>query len=805
MYKLFDNIENLYREIEIDKYWTGAESSLRNRYPLRFVLFEKFNDFYAFVQECQTHNVFVQSMEMWMTEDNDDQLMTYSHLASQFELYIKNIPANDFVIAPFSEITRFYDNECDAEFDSLIKTIRLINASSEAQEGHQRIYIPIIGMQNKMTKFKEDPNIYLWELRSTNEGLRYKLILSKGGTYGVCGLDGYYSICHNMREWIALWKVGFKVHRHIICTSATIYNNAHHAQPDNAFEYVTCSNAFEFLTNGLNLGIAPTEYKPEESWAWQQLAADVDVSDFSFDTYVSQKFNAFSLNDEKDFVQAWFDNNDDYSRWLLKTYYIIKDSDQTYLTRVLKKCSSQSTSELFSLIATQIFEEPIQESALCQRSVMLCEASVHHVNITEMAEQILLAKIKAIATDPMYGYEHAMKYMSPLTGSERDLMIEWLGEGYIHREDVKFLFPQLYHYVTNINLNLDSSNLWINKYFNEYRKSKLANVPTDELRKMINEKNASPSTFILWRDSFKTVKTILHNRKDIDVYYWIDGLGVDWLPYVIGLIEKHKVDGVYLNEIYVATAKTPTCTSNNKIALMELSGNNLKKIGDLDSFAHSPKQYPAYITKEFYIVEQSISTILAQYNGKKIAFISDHGISYMPQTGNGLNYAAAESDHFGRCATWKNEHIPQDNKYVEADDGKTICSLTYDSLTSKTPSGQGAHGGATPEEVLVPIIIVSNQKNASKYSVKLIENEVSATQPIVKYKIKGLSSIDQPLVEYNGAKYCLHMVGNDIYDSEKIHLVETIKKITIIINEFKQTDTIIIKTGVDEEDLFKDI
>ena len=81
MYKIIDSVEELYQEIEIDKNWTGAECSLRNRYPLRFVLFESFNDFNAFVQECSNHCVFVQGMDKWMDEGNDDELMTYSQLA----------------------------------------------------------------------------------------------------------------------------------------------------------------------------------------------------------------------------------------------------------------------------------------------------------------------------------------------------------------------------------------------------------------------------------------------------------------------------------------------------------------------------------------------------------------------------------------------------------------------------------------------------------------------------------------------------------------------------------------------------
>ena len=40
MYKIFSSIDDLYREMEADKHWTGADSGFRNRYPVRFVLFE---------------------------------------------------------------------------------------------------------------------------------------------------------------------------------------------------------------------------------------------------------------------------------------------------------------------------------------------------------------------------------------------------------------------------------------------------------------------------------------------------------------------------------------------------------------------------------------------------------------------------------------------------------------------------------------------------------------------------------------------------------------------------------------------
>jgi hypothetical protein len=139
------------------------------------------------------------------------------------------------------------------------------------------------------------------------------------------------------------------------------------------------------------------------------------------------------------------------------------------------------------------------------------------------------------------------------------------------------------------------------------------------------------------------------------------------------------------------------------------------------------------------------------------------------------------------------------------DDGKTICSLSHHSLATKTLEGQGAHGGATPEEVLVPIIIVSNQKNANNYSAELTDNEISATSPTVRYHIKGLSSVDIPIARYNGVDYALHKVNDNTYESERLNLVETSTKIDLIIGSFKQVDSLIIKTGVKEDDLLGEI
>ena len=803
MYKEFTSLQDLYQEIDVDKNWTGAESSIRNRYPIRFVLFENFGDFGEFVQECQNHNVFVQSIEKWMRDGQDDKFITYSQLAAMFEAYIKSLPANDFVIAPFSEITRFYDNVHYAEFDSLLKTIRLVQSPEESQRTHQRIYVPLIGMQSKVSKFKDDPNIHIWEYHSGIESENYRLVLTSGTTYGVQGLENKFSLCENMRQWISLWKnVGAKVKQQIICSSKCIFDSAGNAQPDNAFDYTLCHNAFEFLSKGLGINFGELTAEEEDMPFWEQLASNIDIEDFDFETFVNKRFNTSNLNDSIAFVQTWFEYMDGFSRWLLKSYFLWNSTTPTYLTRVLRNCKTQSTSDLFSLLATQVFDEPQDEASLKLRRILLKEAQKYNVQITHLAEQKVKAKLMAMAADPERGCYYAMKYMTSLTLSEQYLMTEWVGQGKIDVKDIQTLMPSLYSYLAPLGIQLGNSFTCINDYFREYTHSKIANKANDSLRQMLKERNASQSTFEAWRDSFKTVKTILYNRQDIDLYYWIDGLGIDWIPFITKVIEKHRVDGVYLNEVYVATAQLPSVTSVNKLKLEELTGNKLEKIGDIDKFAHTQKSYPAYIIDELHLVEEAFTQVLSQYNGKKIAFVSDHGISYMAQFGNGLNLAGIDSDHSGRCAVWKKGNPTVDGNYMILQDGKSICALNHNSLASKTPTGQGTHGGATPEEVLVPIIIVSGQKNANVYSAKLLTSDLIASSPTVKYNIKGLSSIDTPKVIYNGVDYLLHKKQDDIYESERLNLVGTATRITLVIGDFKQTDQIGINMGAQEDDLF---
>ena len=796
-------MEELFAYMKEDKEWSGLDAATRNRYPIRFVLFENFADFNEFIT-YRPEGVYTFSIDDLTTDEHPDLFPTSTELSRSVAAYVSRLPANDYVIFPFSELCRFYD---ESEFSALVRTIKGLEPPEDAQAEHTRVYIPVVGMQGKMGRFDKDVQTFIWEYKPLTGSGVYRVILSPGSTYDVSGLEEKYTVVHDLRGWLKLWNKGGSVKKSIVCASESIYRNADHARPDNAFTYTVCSNAYEFLTRGLGLDfgdISPTE---ADMPMWEKLAGQIDVWNFDLRDFVNERFDTHDLKDSDGFVKTWLECETDFDRWLLAMYFKKISGGQGYICEVLKRCANLSTSELFSAIATAVFDGLASDKYIQLRRQALRIAARQGVKITAPAEQKVYAKLKAMLCGSPQDKYMVTKLMTDFTDSDRRLVIEAYGKGVVDYPKLKSIYPDFYYYLGNLGVQLPATSSWVAAYFDAYRKAKTAD-DVALVTPLLHEKNADQSAFYGWFDDFKTVKTLLHDRTDIDVFYWIDGLGVDWVPFISHIVDEHRIENVFLNEVYVARATLPSTTSVNRPKLEELvpDGGKLEKIGDLDSFAHQYKDsYPQYLIEEMRIVKAAITDVLREYNGKKIAFVSDHGMTYMAQYGRGLNIAGVESEHEGRVAHKTGGKAGQDSKYVVLEDGKTLCALTEDSLTAKTPVSHGAHGGATPEEVLVPVIIVSNQKNASTYSAWLVNDEIDGTNPVLRLRIKGLLSVDVPMLEYNGVLYNLNKETAEVFESERLHLVDTATRATLHIGDFKKTFTIKISTGAEEDDLFGDL
>ena len=131
MYKEpFRDIEDLKRHVEEDKQAKGVGAATLDRYPIRFVLFDNFRDCFDFVEYLQSERgAHVESVDRWIDSNYPDLMITHVELAERIEEHIKKKSPHDCVIAPFSELARFYDNDKKKSFDALLKTIKARQAS----------------------------------------------------------------------------------------------------------------------------------------------------------------------------------------------------------------------------------------------------------------------------------------------------------------------------------------------------------------------------------------------------------------------------------------------------------------------------------------------------------------------------------------------------------------------------------------------------------------------------------------------------------------------------------------------------
>lgn len=804
MYKEpFTDIEALKQHVEEDKQAKGVGAATLDRYPIRFVLFDNFRDCYDFVDYLQSERgAHVESVDRWIDSNYPDLMITPVELAERVQEHIKKKSPNDCVIAPFSELARFYDNNEKKSFDALLKTIKAIQASSEGVERHQRVYIPLVGLEGKMETFKEDTQINIWRLVSKEKDLTYKLILTNQNDFGVKGLETNYTIVSDIRGWLNIWKDSKQqVSPQIICKSRSIYANAVFAQPDNAFTYEICRNAYEFLVHGLGLNFGGLQPLMSDGDNWRQLAGEIDISTgFSFPKFVKQHFGIDDLDNHKDFIRLWFSHPSIFDRWLLARYYVNKENEQGYLCRVLKATTNYGTNELIEAMAGDISENTAEMDI---RSYCLKYAAQHNVLLTEAAESMVSRMLQALPEK--MGYTSALRYFTGITRKEREIALLWLGNGKIRVDELENFYPDLYCYAAEgIGISAGVPD-WVNDYIEKYKRAKLANRYSEEISQCIQSLNETESKFDLWYNSFSNVYTLLKNRGDIEVLYWVDGLGIDWIPLVKQIVAEHKEQQIYLNEVKIARAKLPTKTEINKKELQRLlpEGQPLEKFGDLDAQAHRTDNISPYtVIKEIELVRKSVENILQLYIGKKIAIVSDHGLTYLSQLVSGKNLAGVESDHHGRIAIRKKAGEDADNSYFRLEDGKTLCALKHESLCSKVPTNQGAHGGCTPEEVLVPIFIISSAPAPTNWSAQLLTYEISGSNPRAQIEIKNLPSTDVPRINYNGRVYQLHHLSGDVYETEDLILDVNCQDMSLSIGNVERPMRIKVSTGVQEDDLF---
>jgi hypothetical protein len=687
--KSFASVAQLLEEIHKDSQSTAV---LNRRYAVRFIMLDNFNLYQDFVKEMTKSDIQIFNLEQLIDTDNKDSWITTDTLVNT----IKSLKGQ-IVVSPFSEIVRFYR---DDKFKALFEGMSLMELDQTT-----RIYIPLIGLKHRFENFlntfsRIEESQPVWAIYcAESQPVEIDLI-----PYNFPCPDSLNCL-KTVYDWLVFWKTHAPTER-ILCSSDTINTYSKYSQPDNIFDIKKIESAHAFISQFINAKI-DIPYKPEEEKFWQKLLPYIKGNTFSFKAFVEEHFNVHKLT-IKDLLNKWTSpETTEFDRWLLKHYYLQFIADNGYLNGIMPDCVDYSALRLFREIALSIFVDTNSQNQIQERNTLLNlfpqQYKLPESDLSEMKEQILdIAK-----TDT----DKAISLCSGRFDFEKELFIGWNKDGMLSLTELQKKYPDFASYMNDLKLNN-----WTNTYIQAYKKAKIEDKYTDEIKNIVAEKNANENSFYEWynSNSFELSKELLSKEK-VDKIYWIDGLGIEYLSLIKEIISKSNFQ---IEKLMIAKTGIPSSTEHNKF-------EEVVKIEDLDNYIHNNLyQYPQTICKEIEIVKDIFSKILNQSAETTIAIISDHGLTALSRLVDSKKYAAKAS-HEGRYIKLDSEETIEDTDYIRHKNGTDNfkVALTHASLNTKPI--REVHGGCTPEEILVPFIVISNKKSA-----RAVEKTVETKQQI---------------------------------------------------------------------------
>ena len=326
----------------------------------------------------------------------------------------------------------------------------------------------------------------------------------------------------------------------------------------------------------------------------------------------------------------------------------------------------------------------------------------------EIADYCTMVKIKG---------KDALYYLTDLSKREKDQIFENLAlySDEIGRDNImgalRHVYPALFSYLQAYRFNVPGLDL--DKYFQEYKYQKVINKILPNFLNRVNDQ-AEKREFNLYLPArSEKLDTI---EKDGTAVYFMDAMGVEYLRYIMDLCRKKKL----LAYTTICHCELPSITALNKefVNVFEEGGavfvpdkSGIKSLDDLkhhgtEEFDFTNNEIPTYISTELDIIREvieKIATLLENGKFKRVVMLSDHGASRLCVLAKSENRWGSESnaEHSGRCCpVYDIEDVPA---CAIKENGYWVLA-NYDRFKGGRKANIEVHGGATLEEVVVPII-----------------------------------------------------------------------------------------------------
>ncbi|MFA5806170.1 MAG: BREX-4 system phosphatase PglZ [Melioribacteraceae bacterium] len=775
--KEFEDIEGLITEIIYDK---KTQNILSRRFPVRLIFLQRFETFRFLIEKMASLNIEIYHLERdlpkpdgWITKDS------LIHVVSSLE--------DNTAVVPFSEIIRFYSRP---DFKNFFNRLLLIENSSDLS---RRIYLPLIGIEQRFEKefFQSFSRKYecapIWGI-SKEDPNSIKVLLY---TNQLKSKIKNYELLENTEEWLKFWKMRSPCN--VVCCSKPLNLFYKNTLPDTIFSIYQFNNPKE-LIEGIYKKEIPILFVENERNLWNQLL-DLISNDFdNFNSFVKNYFMVTTLT-VKTILDIWLKTDNLFEKWLLKNFILSQQClKQKYIFKVFESISDYSDHTLLRNLFLTIFAQETKAEFIDDRFELIKQFAYHKpVNLCDEAINELKGKIKTLPDS-----DQALLLTTGLLQIEKDLIFEFFANKQdTNLEILSQRYPDISNYLSTATFdNIEKEQEWVYEYIKEYKESKITNNVTTRLIELISELNDTNISFYNWYNSFESIQSIIHSNK-VDKVFWIDALGVEWTAFIENYINQSGNELKVIKNI-VGVANLPTSTEHNRIS-------DSKYIQDFDRFVHNNLySYPNSIINEFNELKNIIDLNLTLDSNQTVAIVSDHGLTTLSRLFESKKYGKNDS-HEGRFIEVSSKEHTEDSDYLihksEMDEKHYLIALKHSSL-GKKPLRE-VHGGCTPEEVLVPLILISNKKKTYRgdYLISIHHTEIHKSDPFVLFEISPTPKFVKIIVAGKTQKLGFKE-DNNVWVAEIDKSLSGKVELKVIVENTEKTFTINIISGLIQEDLF---
>ncbi len=343
--------------------------------------------------------------------------------------------------------------------------------------------------------------------------------------------------------------------------------------------------------------------------------------------------------------------------------------------------------------------------------------------LKDFPEEDIAIFVKANEIDP----EECIYRLTDNTMLEKRTAVKWVAKnGFC--EAISYVYPALDIYLKKYIFDCPVLASELTEYFDFYKKQKVLNHISDDFVKLV-EKNASDILYARLPTRDNSIKAIAD--KNSTYLYWIDALGVEYLSYITALAKKKGLS----IRTDIVRSDLPTITSINKLFYERWTGGKKYKEEQLDNIKHKDKggyfftddEDPIHIPAELEVIERALNTAameLGMHNCKSFVIASDHGASRLAVIKKQeVPYETdTKGEHSGRCCkTFDGCDLP----YKVEDNGFIILS-DYGRFRGSRPANVEVHGGASLEEIVVPVITLTLKKQTGVQIAVIHPDEITA-------------------------------------------------------------------------------